>query len=337
VKWGVDFYTTFQTEFSTGIAETGANIITLGGYGGVKQGYQEGRVTATDFWSAGRAYAEGVYNTVTLGGGERAVSAYAEGKGAGGIALEAGKGVVETVLPINEIKTLADSEKNVWEKAEAFAIGTTKVAGVLTGGLAAKNAAARRLPGKPGVASESASGAQATVAPVEGVARPVTPAPSMPGRTTSAPTPAPITSGSARPLTVVDSHFRPNPTRVLQNMTNAQNQRLAQNPALARRVLRPREYAAGQKDVRVARMQYGNAVERLVAQEIRDAPLHRRMFERYGGPNNPDFGGNVVGAGWGEAFDITTPGAVAEHLTRPYGPGLNIVTYQRPPLFKLFP
>jgi hypothetical protein len=171
VKWGVDFYSTFQAEFSTGIVETGANIVTLGGYGGIKSAYQEGRITATDATSAGRAYAEGVFNTFTLGAGERAIGAYAEGKGAGGIGLEAVKGGGETILPINEAKTLADSEKNAWEKAEAVATGTAKVAGLLAGGLAAKRALAPRAT----VATESAAGAEATMAPAEGVARPATP------------------------------------------------------------------------------------------------------------------------------------------------------------------
>ena len=98
---------------------------------------------------------------MTLGGGERAVEAYAEGKGAGGVALEAAKGVGETVLPINEIETLADPSKNAWEKAEAFATGTAKVAGLAAGGLAAKNAIAQRLADKPGIVTESAAGAEA--------------------------------------------------------------------------------------------------------------------------------------------------------------------------------
>ena len=37
-------------------------------------------------------------------------------------------------------------------------------------------------------------------------------------------------------------------------------------------------------------------------------------------------------------FDITTPGQVGAHLARPgYGQGLNVVTYLRDKLFKLFP
>jgi hypothetical protein len=37
-------------------------------------------------------------------------------------------------------------------------------------------------------------------------------------------------------------------------------------------------------------------------------------------------------------FDITTPGQIQSHLSRPgYGPGLNIATYTRPPDFWTFP
>jgi RHS repeat-associated protein len=170
VKWGLDFGVAFQQEFSARAGETAANIATLGGYGGVKKAYNEGRVTATDFWSAGRAYAEGVYNTVTLGGGERAIAAYAEGKGAGGIALEATKGVGETLLPINEVETVASSKKNIWEKAEAVAVGVTKLAGLAAGGAAFKN----RLASKPGIVTEG-TGAEAAMAPTEGTLAPAAP------------------------------------------------------------------------------------------------------------------------------------------------------------------
>jgi hypothetical protein len=168
VKWGADFYIAFQKEFSAGVGETAANIVTLGGYGGVKRAYNEGRITATDFGSAGRAYAEGVFNTLTLGAGERAVGAYAEGKGGGGIALEGLKGAGETVLPINEVKTLFDPTKSGWEKAEAIATGTAKIAGLAAGGLAAKNAITARLAGRAGIVAESATGAEASMVPAEG-------------------------------------------------------------------------------------------------------------------------------------------------------------------------
>jgi hypothetical protein len=139
-------------------------------------------------------------------------------------------------------------------------------------------------------------------------------------------------------LRVLNPHFTPDATKVFQNTTTAQNAELAANPALARTALSPAEYAAGQRSVPVARMQYGNAVERLTADEIRRFPLHRQLFDRAGGPSRPDFTGAPGGPAAGMNFDITTPGQVGAHLARPgYGPGLNVVTYQRPPLFRLFP
>jgi len=186
VKWGLDFGSTFAQEFSVRTGETAANVLTVGGYGGVKRAYAEGRITATDSFSGVKAYAEGMFNTFTLGAGERAVGAYAEGKGAGGIALEATKGVGETLLPINEVKTLVDPDKNVWEKAEAIATGTAKVAGLAAGGLATKNAIVQRLANKPGLVTESAAaGADASLAPAEGTVAPAAPLPKAGGASAS--------------------------------------------------------------------------------------------------------------------------------------------------------
>jgi hypothetical protein len=151
--------------------------------------------------------------------------------------------------------------------------------------------------------------------------------------------PSQVPASGSTQLRVLNPHFTPDPTRVLQNITTAQNAELAANPALARTVLSPAEYAAGQRSVPVARMQYGNAVERIAAEEIRQSPaLHGQLFEHAGGPSRPDFTGVPSGPAAGMNFDITTPAQVNAHLARPgYGPGLNVVTYQRPPLFRLFP
>jgi RHS repeat-associated protein len=171
----------FGQEFGTRLGETGANIATLGGYGGIKRGFDEGRITGTDFGSAGRAYAEGVFNTITLGGSERAVAAYTEGKGAGGVAVEGVKGATETILPISEIKALTDPSKSGWEKAEAIATAGTKVASLAAGGLAARNALAQRAGTHAAVATESAAGAEAALTPTEGALPPVRPLPRVAG------------------------------------------------------------------------------------------------------------------------------------------------------------
>jgi RHS repeat-associated protein len=144
-------------------------------------------------------------------------------------------------------------------------------------------------------------------------------------------------SGSTQ-LRILNPHFTPDPTKVLQNITTTHADVLAANPALAQTVLSPAEYAAGQTSTRVAVLNYGKAAERLPAQEIAQTPLHRQLFDYVGGPNQPDFTGVPGGPAAGMNFDITTPGQIAAHLARPgYGPGLNVVTYQRPVPFKLFP
>jgi hypothetical protein len=53
----------------------------------------------------------------------------------------------------------------------------------------------------------------------------------------------------------------------------------------------------------------------------------------------PTLRADFIGKGvlGGMNFDITTPGQIAAHMARPYGPGLNILTYIRPAIFNLFP
>jgi hypothetical protein len=123
----------------------------------------------------------------------------------------------------------------------------------------------------------------------------------------------------------------------LQRVTTSANQQLGQNPSSARGVLTQAEYAAGQRYPRVARMQYGNAMERLVAKDIRSRWLLDKLFTHVGGPNNPDFVGK--GLFRGLTFDITTntDRAISSHLTRPYGQDLILALYDRPPVFRLFP
>ncbi|MGZ5427913.1 MAG: hypothetical protein ACXWFS_02785 [Thermoanaerobaculia bacterium] len=123
---------------------------------------------------------------------------------------------------------------------------------------------------------------------------------------------------------------------VLQRVTTTTNARLAANPALAQEVLSDAEYAAGQASKRVAPMQYGNALERMVAERVQESRILGRLYEHVGGPSNPDFIGRGIFEGLN--LDITTPRSVRAHLARPgYGPGLLISKYQRPAGFSLFP
>lgn len=120
-------------------------------------------------------------------------------------------------------------------------------------------------------------------------------------------------------------------------MTDTANHRLGANPGLAQGVLSRPEYLAGQANPSVARMQYGNAVERMAAQQISETPLISRLFQHVGGPNNPDFIGRGLFNGLN--FDITTntSQSIASHLSRSYGQGLILATYSRPIGFGVFP
>lgn len=78
-------------------------------------------------------------------------------------------------------------------------------------------------------------------------------------------------------------------------------------------------------------MAYGNAVERMVARDVAKSPVLRQIFRAVSKPGKlgPDFEG--LGPASGQIFDITTPGSMAAHLGRSYGPLLRVVTYVRPP------
>jgi hypothetical protein len=118
-----------------------------------------------------------------------------------------------------------------------------------------------------------------------------------------------------------------------QNILNRVNAQLSANPNLARTVLSSAEYQAGQNSLRIARLQYGNAVERLFWKTVDESPRYQRMFGRVGGPNAPD---GIFDTG--QMFDITTrnPFTVQLHLSRPYSPGLKLLQYDRPASFTLF-
>lgn len=121
----------------------------------------------------------------------------------------------------------------------------------------------------------------------------------------------------------------------LQLLTETQNAKLAADPRIAQTVLSPSEYRVATEKSWLAKMQYGNAVERLVADEVTMTPSIGKWIKYVGGPNNPDFIGR--GRLAGTTFDITTEAARAAHMRRPYGPGMKIIPYQRPTNFELFP
>jgi RHS repeat-associated protein len=123
---------------------------------------------------------------------------------------------------------------------------------------------------------------------------------------------------------------------LLQRLSTTQANRLAANPALAKGYLSGPEYRRGMWDVGFAKMKYGKAVERMVARRTNGSPILKRLYTYKGGKSQPDFEGRFMFRGID--FDITTPGQVSAHLTRPgYGPGLEVVTYRRPSGFTVFP
>ena len=81
-------------------------------------------------------------------------------------------------------------------------------------------------------------------------------------------------------------------TRRLHTLTHRANERLGQNPALALEedILSASQYAAG-SDPRVAPMNYGHAVEEMVARDIRFSNIDNLLFKHVGGRSNPDFVG----------------------------------------------
>ncbi|HVS32819.1 MAG TPA: Ig-like domain-containing protein [Thermoanaerobaculia bacterium] len=67
----------FVPDFASGVAEVGANIITLGGYSGVKRAYERGDLTGSA--SVGEAYVLGLANAVTLGWYNTAIDTMEQG------------------------------------------------------------------------------------------------------------------------------------------------------------------------------------------------------------------------------------------------------------------
>lgn len=135
--------------------------------------------------------------------------------------------------------------------------------------------------------------------------------------------------GETELLPIVNRELVPDSRRVLQNLTTRTNSRLGSNLALSGTVLKDAEIDAAVVPG-VARLQYGNALERLVANEIIADPKLDALFEHVGGKGKSDFIGR--GLFRGQNFDITTVGQIEAHLFRSgYGEGLIIIIYVRPP------
>jgi hypothetical protein len=109
-------------------------------------------------------------------------------------------------------------------------------------------------------------------------------------------------------LQILNREFNPNGTRVLQNLTNQENALLSTDLSRATRYLSPSEVDAAMNPY-VARMQYGNALERMVGEQIGNDSLLKSMFRHNTTGKGPDF----FGRGYleGQIYDIS-PGCGRE-------------------------
>ena len=77
-------------------------------------------------------------------------------------------------------------------------------------------------------------------------------------------------------------------------------------------------------------MNYGKAIENMVGADIQANPLSNSLFQRVGGPCEPDFVGRAGSIADPFQFDITTLNQIKAHTVRSYGQDTYIITYKRP-------
>ncbi len=119
-------------------------------------------------------------------------------------------------------------------------------------------------------------------------------------------------------------------TQILKRVTDEEYNALTANMTRAQLVLSRKEVLAS-VNPKVARLNFGKAIERLVERRIKNDPELKLLF-RHVGRNSRSFDFLGVGRFEGLKFDITTPGQVARHRARPYGDGLLIIEYTPPTL-----
>jgi hypothetical protein len=127
---------------------------------------------------------------------------------------------------------------------------------------------------------------------------------------------------------------------LLQGVTNRANAALSDDPSLAANFLSRAQYAVGQRLPWVAKMNYGIALESMVADQVENSPLCF-LYTHMGNANIAEAVPDFVGRGLfsGLNFDITTntSSSIAKHLARSYGDGLNFIFCGRDPNFTVFP
>ncbi|MCL4806706.1 MAG: hypothetical protein KJ062_02755 [Thermoanaerobaculia bacterium] len=122
-----------------------------------------------------------------------------------------------------------------------------------------------------------------------------------------------------------------NPREILQTLTDEIVSDFAADPNRVLAMLMPEEIKKG-TDPRIARMNFGKAVERRLRDRVAQDPVYGQMFQHVGGANQPDFVGKPGCETFGKMYEVTTATSrsVRDHLGRPYGPGLEFVLYDRP-------
>jgi RHS repeat-associated protein len=128
---GVSQATAFPARLANDAGFFVTNVVTAGGAGGIRRAVQEGRASPGDLGSLATAYNQGNASFLTVGGVDAYVNAYAgEGRSVAGSAVRAGGGVVVNALPIDEARTLADSEASGYDKLAAVGTAALKVAAI---------------------------------------------------------------------------------------------------------------------------------------------------------------------------------------------------------------
>jgi hypothetical protein len=150
VKQGFDTAAEFAKGVTGDTAEGAANLVTLGGYGGLKQGLQDG--SAYDSPLRGlKAYGLGVANGATFGLYNNLEQEWSEEGVTGSNTFDAFSKTAYDLTPMEEGRVLIQEwdQTSGWDKAEAIANGTAKGAMLLLGAKATGEWGAGKLTRSP--------------------------------------------------------------------------------------------------------------------------------------------------------------------------------------------
>ena len=306
------------------------NLVTVGGYSGVTRAYERGDLDSGGL-SGAEAYAEGVANFFTLGLYNTTMDVSEQG-GTLGDAAGIWAGEVTGVSDIANAGT-AFGEGRYLEGTGNLLTGAGKMAGLIVGArMAHAKGTGAALPafGRNIGAQRASTGSQATRSGGDTAS----------GGVGQAAIRKRVMENVARRRAAGEvSNFSEHVRRVdatshFQGLVRRANARLTRNPDLFAAMLEEGELIASASSAGLARMHWGNVVERLVRRDILRTPSLNRLYRPVGGAGNPDFVG--VGRFRGLNFDATTIPGISGHMSRPgYGYNLIIGTYVRPSWFPL--